>query len=81
MKLKSFLKVCNATNVRFNVYEGPAAEGKFVDTFTVDYCGQEIEKLNKNIMKRFALCDKGAEVEYVDVINGVMHVDVMIKEG
>ena len=79
MKLKSFLKVCNATNVRFNVYAGKAKDGEFLDTFTVDYIGQDVETLNKNIRKRFDLVEKGAVVEYVDVINGKMHVDVIVK--
>ena len=81
MKLKSFLKVCNATVIRYNVFAGPCKNSEFLDTFTVDYVSQDIETLNKNIMKRFDLVDRGAEVEYVDVINGKMHVDVIIKEG
>jgi hypothetical protein len=73
MKLKSFMKVSISTCTTYTIINGDSV----VDYFTVDYSEKDQEKLSKNIIKRMNY--GSADVRFVNVVNGRMHVDCEIK--
>lgn len=62
MKYKTFDNVNTATKTQVTVRN---KAGEYTDCFTIDYMSDDIQKLNRNILKKTELFEKGAEVEFV----------------
>lgn len=82
MKLKSFEKVCTATETEYVVFKGDEP----VDDFKVDYLAKtadgayDTKTLNAAILKRMEYEDAGATVRFVNVnkANGRLCVTIEI---
>lgn len=74
MRLKTFTKVNTSTNTRYAVFNGE----QFVEDFTVNYLDEQ-SKLRNAVLKRIKYEDNGANVQHVDVYNGILEVTVQIR--
>lgn len=62
MKYKAFDKVSVAVKTQITVRN---KAGEYTDCFTIDYMSDDVQKLNRNILKKMDLIKAGAEVEFV----------------
>lgn len=83
MKFKSFQKMSEAVNTQYEVfnreeyklfYSGKIEHAPIIDCFQVNYFEKDVEKLNKNILKRIKYENDGADVLSFDVISGQLFV-------
>lgn len=79
MKLKTFDTVNLSTVTVYCVTEMKDGVEVGYDHFTLDYLEQDNEKLGRAVSKREALKKAGAEVKFVDVINGKCNLTVIVN--
>ena len=79
MKLKTFDNVNTSTVTVYCVTEMKDGVEIGHDYFTLDYLEPNTETLCRAVRKREALKKAGAEVKYVDVINGKCNLTVIVN--
>ena len=84
MKLKSFVTVSSASKVNYTVWKKGTYKNKvfdsdcLIESFKVDYLNKNTEELTRNIIKRQALINRGADVVNISVYKDWLELSVEI---
>lgn len=74
--MKTFEKINANIKTSYSVFN---STGKFVDSFTVDYLDEDVERMRKAIKHKTELIEIGAKIETINNYDGALMVSVKIK--